>query len=147
MRTGPARCSKSTAFRLATPSLAERFATPFERGLFVFVKERKYGPGCVIEWARTADELFSRLEQLLAPTAETLGARPFLFGKRPTLADAALYGQLAMLDLGAADRVSALCPELLAWKRRLEEKLGPPAYGRPARAHRARRPFKARTRK
>jgi len=129
---------EDTAFRLATPALKERFATPFERALFVFVKERKYGTGCVDEWEKKSDELFARLEQLLEPSAETLRTRPFLFGKRPTLADAALYGQFAMLDMGVPDRVSALPSELLSWKNRLEQKLGPPPYGRPARAHRAR---------
>jgi len=34
-------------FRIATPSLAVRKATPEERALFVYVKERKFGVGCV----------------------------------------------------------------------------------------------------
>jgi glutathione S-transferase len=37
---------------------------------------------------------------LLAPTERTLSAQPFLFGEKPTLADAALYGQFAMLHAG-----------------------------------------------
>ncbi len=126
------------AFRLASPRLAHAFATPFEQALFVFVKERKFGPGCVEAWAKSADELFARLQRLLEPTVHTLRVQPFLCGRRATLADAALYGQMVMLDFGAPERVAALAPELLAWKTRLEEKLGPPPYGRIARAHRAR---------
>jgi glutathione S-transferase len=129
---------EDVAFRLASPFLARRFTNPFERALFVFIKERKYGAGCIEEWKAGAGGLFARLKELLEPTARTLEARPFLMGTRPTLADAALYGQMAMLDIGAPDRVAALTPSLLAWKLRLEEKMGPPPYGRVARAHRGR---------
>jgi glutathione S-transferase len=129
---------EDTAFRLAAPALAQRFDTAFERALFVFVKERKFGAGCVEDWARDAGGLFTKLEHLLAPTARTVALQPFLFGAEPTLADAALYGQVAMLDHGAPERVAALSPGLLAWRRRLEERMGPPPYGRIARAHRPR---------
>ncbi len=129
---------EDVAFRLATPGLALRFARPWERALFTFIKERRYGAGCVAGWDRDADLLAEQLAALLAPTVTTLRVRRFLFGDRPTLADAALYGQLVMLEFGAPDRVAALDPELLDWKRRLEAGLGAPPYGRPARAHRAR---------
>jgi glutathione S-transferase len=128
---------EDVAFRLASTGLRHRFKSAWERSLFVFVKERRYGAGCVDAWERDADGLFARLVELLAPTLATLAERPFLFGGAPTLADAALYGQLVMLDFGAADRVAALPAELLAWKARLEARLGPPPYGRPAREHRA----------
>lgn len=129
---------EDVAFRLATPGLALRFGRPWERALFTFIKERRYGAGCVAGWDRDADLLAEQLAALLAPTVTTLRVRRFLFGDRPTLADAALYGQLVMLEFGAPDRVAALDPELLDWKRRLEAGLGAPPYGRPARAHRAR---------
>ncbi len=129
---------EDVAFRLASPGLVRRFARPFERALFVLMKERKYGAGCVEAWATDADGLAARLAGLLAPTVATLRLRRFLFGDRPTLADAALYGQLAMLELGAIDRVAALAPELLDWKRRFEDCQGAPPYGRPAAAHRDR---------
>ncbi len=129
---------EDVAFRLASPGLVERFKRPFERALFVFIKERRYGPGCVAAWERDADRLAEQLAGLLAPTLATLAKRPFLFGERPTLADAALYGQVLMLEFGAPERVAALDPGLLAWKLRLEACLGAPPYGRPARAHRPR---------
>src|SRR5262249_13649000 len=92
---------------------------------------------CVDAWASSSDELFARLTDLLEPTARTLAERAFILGRKPTLADAALYGQMAMLDFGAPDRVAALAPSLLEWKARLEERLGPPPYGRIARAYRS----------
>jgi len=127
---------EDVAFRLAAPGLRYRFRSPSERALFVFVKERKFGAGCVAQWKRDADALFERLVELLAPTVTTLERRPFLFGASPCLADAALYGQLVMLDFGAPDRVAGLAPALMAWKRRFEARLGPAPYGRPAREHR-----------
>ena len=123
---------EDVAFRLATPGLALRFARPFERALFVFVKERKYGAGCVDAWARDEDRLAAALHEALAPTAATLAARPFLVGDAPTLADAALYGQLVMLDFGAPVHIAALAPSIRAWKARLEARMGPPLYGRSA---------------
>jgi glutathione S-transferase len=127
---------EDVAFRLATPGLRLRMPTPFARGLFVFIKERKYGAGCVDAWKRDADHLFARVVEMLGPTLATLEAQPFLFGAAPTLADAALYGHIVMLDFGAADRVAAMPATLLAWKQRFEAALGPPPYGRPAREHR-----------
>src|SRR5687767_6671471 len=41
---------EDVAFRIATPGLQHRFPRPWERALFVFVKERKYGTGCVDAW-------------------------------------------------------------------------------------------------
>jgi glutathione S-transferase len=129
---------EDVAFRLASPGLALRFGRPWERALFGFVKERRHGAGCVAAWERDADLLAAQLADVLAPVVATLAARPFVLGERPSLADAALYGQLVMLEFGAPERVAALDPALLAWKRRLEIALGPPPYGRPARRHRSR---------
>ena len=129
---------EDVAFRLASPKLALRFKRPFERALFVFIKERRYGAGCVDAWERDADVLGARLEELLAPTIATLATRPFLLGERPTLADAALYGQVVMLELGAPEHLAALAPPFHAWKARLDDALGGPPYGRVARVHRTR---------
>jgi glutathione S-transferase len=104
-------------FRLASPGVRATFVDPWERALYVFVKERKFGRGCVDEWARDRDALVARGRALLGPSDRTLAARAFLFGEAPTLADAALYGELAML--AAADRalpaaVGAAFPAFMA---------------------------------
>jgi glutathione S-transferase len=120
-------------FRLASPGIRRLFERPADRALFTFIKERKFGRGCVDDWERTADALTARAQELLAPTAQTLRQRPFIFGERPTLADAALYGQCAMLRGAAAGipgRLAAVLPE---WMARVEAAAGCTTGGADAR--------------
>jgi glutathione S-transferase len=107
-------------FRIATPAVRDAWPTPSERALYVLVKERKFGPGCVTAWERDRDALVARGRHLLAPTLETLDAQPFLFGKTPTLADAALYGLGAMLETASPALLESVSPKLGTFMRRLE---------------------------
>lgn len=107
-------------FRIASPVIRDNWSDPGERALYTLIKERKFGAGCVEQWARDRDALFARGRKLLAPTLATLAERPFLFGGHPTLADAALYGNLAMLHAGNPDLVTTLTPELDTYRQRLE---------------------------
>jgi len=106
-------------FRISTPVVRDRWANPFERALYVLIKERKFGAGCVDAWARDRANLLARARHLLAPTISTLGQQPFLFGDRPTLADCALYGNLAMLHAADPELVSALSEPLAAYRNRV----------------------------
>jgi glutathione S-transferase len=107
-------------FRIASPSVRDAWESPGDRALYNLVKERKFGPGCVDQWRRDKDTLLDRARVLLAPTIRTLRSVPFVFGERPTLADAALYGNLAMLIEADASLPSALGTELLGYMARLE---------------------------
>jgi glutathione S-transferase len=111
---------EDVAFRIATPGIRRHFARPADAALFVFIKERKFGRGCVDEWARNAAALVTRARAMLAPTLRTLSQRPFIFGDSPTLADAALYGQCAMLRCADATLPAALAPVLSEWMGRVE---------------------------
>jgi glutathione S-transferase len=64
--------------------------------------------------------LLERGRQLLAPTLSTLEQRPFLFGAQPTLADAALYGNLVMLSEADPALLRSLSPGLVAYAERVE---------------------------
>jgi glutathione S-transferase len=108
-------------FRLASPAARARLPTPNERALYTFVKERKFGTGCVDEWMMSAASLAKKASSLLAPTARTLAASRFIFGDRPTLADAALFGQVAMLASVDLKLLTCLQPEILAWFKRVRE--------------------------
>lgn len=107
-------------FRLASPAVRDRWSSPSERALYVLIKERKFGAGCVSAWERERDALFARAARLLAPTLATLERQPFLFGQQPTLADCALYGNCAMLEAGDPTLLARLSPALVAFMRRLE---------------------------
>jgi glutathione S-transferase len=108
-------------FRIASPAVRDAWPTAWERGLYVLVKERKFGAGCVDAWARDRDVLIARARHLLEPTLRTLAARPFLFGDAPTLADASLYGNCAMLDAAEPTLLARVAEGLVTFARRLED--------------------------
>ena len=110
-------------FRISTPSMRDQWPTPFERALYVLVKERKFGAGCVDAWLAQRPELIAKGRHLLAPTLSTLEKSPFLFGQAPTLADAALYGLCAMLEESDPALLPQVSPGLVSFARRLEAQL------------------------
>jgi glutathione S-transferase len=109
-------------FRVATPQIARRFARLADRALFVYIKERKYGPGCVGQWEREHESLVKRAAELLQPTLQTLQNQPFVFGGDPTLADAALYGQFAMLSAADPGLPAKVSKAIEPWMKRLEQR-------------------------
>jgi glutathione S-transferase len=107
-------------FRIGSPEVRNAWPTAGERGLYVFIKERKFGAGCVDAWLRDRDQLIVRAQSLLAPTLKTLAQRPFLFGDTPTLADAALYGNCIMLEECQPKLLSRISEALPSYARRVE---------------------------
>ena len=107
-------------FRIASPAIRDAWERPSDRALYVLIKERKFGAGCVDAWERDRDGLVAKAKHLLAPTLATLSERPFLFGEQPTLADAALYGNCAMLEEAHPELLERVSKHLGAFMRRLE---------------------------
>jgi glutathione S-transferase len=107
-------------FRIASPTIREAWKSPSDRALYALIKERKFGAGCLDAWLRDREGLFSRGRRLLAPTLATLAAQEFLFGSRPTLADAALYGCCSMLKAADPALLSQLSSALPAYMERVE---------------------------
>ncbi len=85
-------------FRIASPDVRAQWGSPGERALYTMVKERKFGAGCIERWATEREALIAGTRRLLAPTLRTLQRQSFVFGERPTLADAALHGHSLMLE-------------------------------------------------
>jgi glutathione S-transferase len=110
-------------FRVASPTIRDSWKSPAERALYTLIKERKFGPGCIDQWRRDREPLLERARLLLAPTLRTLRKVPFVFGDAPTLADAALYGYLAMLHEAEPSLPAALSEELRSYMTRLEAKI------------------------
>ena len=107
-------------FRIASPDVRDAWPTAAERALYVYIKERKFGAGCVDVWLRDRPQLIQRAQAMLAPTLKTLAQRPFLFGDSPSLADAALYGNCAMLEEARPELLSQISAQLVSYARRLE---------------------------
>ncbi|MGO8969861.1 MAG: glutathione S-transferase family protein [Myxococcaceae bacterium] len=105
---------EDACFKLAAPAIRRRFPRPADRALYALIKERKYGPGCVEAWEQSATAHLGRARAALAPSERTLQSSPFLFGPEPTLADAALWGQLAMVRFAGVSAQS-LGASLPAW--------------------------------
>jgi glutathione S-transferase len=107
-------------FRIASPSVRDAWERPSDRALYVLIKERKFGAGCVDAWERDRSALLDKARHLLAPSIATLGLRPFLFGDAPTLADAALYGNCMMLEEADEGLLERLSPDLGAFRKRVD---------------------------
>ncbi|HEX6765028.1 MAG TPA: glutathione binding-like protein, partial [Polyangiaceae bacterium] len=107
-------------FRIASPAMRDGWKSPSDRALYVLIKERKFGAGCVTAWERDRDVLVKKARHLLEPTLKTLKQRPFVFGERPTLADAALYGLCAMLEESDPKLLARVASELEPYMRRVE---------------------------
>ena len=113
-------------FKLAAPAIRRSFARPADGALYALIKERKYGTGCVESWEGSAASLHQAARAALAPTERTLHTTPFVFGAQPTLADAALWGQLAMMRFGGISP-DTLGPSFPAWVDRLQAAMAPRA--------------------
>jgi glutathione S-transferase len=111
---------EDVAFRIGSPAVRDAWPSPGDRALYVLIKERKFGAGCVDDWQRDQEKLVQRAKRLLSPTLRTLAAREFLFGATPTLADAALYGVCAMLEEADPRLLSRVAEPLVPYLRRLE---------------------------
>ena len=91
------------------------------RAIWRLMKERRYGAGAIDAWRRDADALGRNLVEALAPVAAIAERRPFFLGDRPTLADAAVYGQLFMLETAAQGWLAAHAPSVLPYLARVAE--------------------------
>jgi glutathione S-transferase len=107
-------------FRIASPQIRRQFPRAADRALFTFIKERKFGTGCVEQWERDHDALITRAREMMQPTLRTLTKQPFLFGDKPTLADAALFGQFAMLRVPSPNLPGRIDPRFDGWMNAVE---------------------------
>ncbi len=120
---------EDVAFRIASPGLQDRFAElqggrQDAAALFRLLKERKFGPGCIEAWRANQAALTGRLRELLEPIESAVAGGGFVLGGAPSLADAAIWGELWMLEVGLPGFVDRTLPGLSAWYRRVGEARG-----------------------
>ncbi len=120
---------EDVAFRIASPGLQDRFAElqggrQDAAALFRLLKERKFGPGCIEAWRAARGTLTERLQELLRPIEAAVSDRGFVLGASPSLADAAIWGELWMLEVAFAGFVDRTLPGLAEWYRRVGKARG-----------------------
>ena len=72
----------------------EEMVPPKDRLLFLRHKERKFGRGCIEQWAAQQKGLLKELEAKLIPCEEMLLTRDFLLEEQPRFVDFDLFGML-----------------------------------------------------
>lgn len=109
------------AFRLACPGLEDVLGAQQgdeARLMFRLVKERRYGAGCVAKW-REEDALHSKkTREALQPIVNAVKLHRYVFGV-PSAADAAVVGQLFMVETAKPGWVKQNAPELSDWFEQL----------------------------
>lgn len=113
---------EDVAFRIASPAVEQKVAAlnggrDDARAMYRYVKERKFGVGCIEAWARDRTQLTARLRALVAMLAQP---SPFFLGDAPTLADAAVYGNFYMLEWAMPGWVARELPHLVEWYERID---------------------------
>jgi glutathione S-transferase len=82
-------------------------------------KERKFGKGCLRQWAEQHLALQRRLAEKLLPFEQMLGNRPFLLDRRPRFVDFDLWGMLANFLYSGKYKLPPSRPRIKAWHGRM----------------------------
>lgn len=110
---------EDTCFRLNDAHWRE-FVPKRDHCGFVRHKERRFGRGCLDQWAAETPKLEARLGPLLLPAEQMLATRDFLLRTdRPLFVDFCLWGMLANLLYTGHHALPAAHTRLAAWHARL----------------------------
>lgn len=91
-----------------------------DRLLFVRHKERKFGRGCLDQWAEQQADMLKALEKALGPCEQMLNDKPFLLGQRPLFVDFDLYGMLGNFLYSGHYELPAAHTQLREWFSRMK---------------------------
>jgi glutathione S-transferase len=114
---------EETAFRLACPGLEDRMGADQgeeARLMFRLVKERRYGAGCISAWRADQARYAMDTKVMLAPIVEAVRASGFVLGREVSVADAAVAGQLFMVEVALPGWVKNELPALSEWFERVK---------------------------
>ncbi len=90
-----------------------------EQLAFLRHKERRFGRGCVDQWAARRKELQAELSSLLVPFEQMLASRPFLLDTRPRFVDFDLWGILSNFLYSGHYSLPPVHPKVRMWHRRM----------------------------
>src|ERR1700677_1372037 len=92
-----------------------------EQMRFLRHKERKFGRGCLEQWAGQQSAMLARMAGLLIPYDEMLMSHEFLLDERPRFVDFDLYGILGNFLYSGNYRLPRAHVRLARWYRRMEK--------------------------
>ena len=87
---------------------------------FLRHKERKFGRGCLEQWAAQQSDLLAQLEKALVPCEQMLNDKPFLLGHRPLFVDFDLYGMLGNFLYSGHYELPGAHSQLRDWYQRMK---------------------------
>ena len=93
----------------------KEFVPKGEQLNYLRYKERKFGKGCLRQWAEQQRVLQRRLAEKLLPYEQMLGNRPYLLDRRPRFVDFDLWGMLANFLFSGSYKLPPSRPKLKAW--------------------------------
>jgi ubiquinone/menaquinone biosynthesis C-methylase UbiE/glutathione S-transferase len=106
---------ETVSFKICDAFSDRWLKSDLERGLLRRHKERKFGVGCLEDWARNANALIEQFYGVMQPFEQMLGRTPFLTGERPVFADYALCGVIGNYLYPGTTSLPANCLMLEAW--------------------------------
>lgn len=105
-------------FRL-NDSWYRTFVPTAEQLNYLRFKERKFGRGCIDQWAANRKALSAQLTEALVPFEQMLGHRPYLLDDAPRFVDFDLWGMLANYLYSGRYKLPAAHRRLKAWYTRM----------------------------
>lgn len=99
-------------FKSVSLDIAERFERPADRAMFIFIKERKFGHGCVQQWGQKKAEFVAQIQSLMADTFLSIEQKGFICGDQVSMADIALVGHLSMVEWADPSLIDQIDPRL-----------------------------------
>jgi len=108
------------SFKLVDPAYIAALEDPVARAMTIRHKERKFGRGCVDEWARNAPALRAELEELLGRFDARLKHADYLFGEAPIFADFALWGIIGNYTYRGINTLPEQLSALARWAGRIQ---------------------------
>lgn len=109
---------EAVTFKLNDAHFRE-FVPKAEQLGYIRHKERKFGRGCLDQWAANHRALQSELAALLLPFEQMLATRRFLLDDRPRFLDFDLWGMLSNFLYSGHYSLPSLRPKIRAWHGRM----------------------------
>jgi glutathione S-transferase len=95
------------------------FVPKAEQLNYLRFKERKFGRGCLEQWAQNQKQLQADLSDRLLSFEQMLKTKPYLLEGRPRFVDFDLWGMLANFLFSGHYKFPAVHPRLKSWYERM----------------------------